>query len=242
MSLNLLAAAAVGALAAPPFQCAELSGAHLVINDASKPFIIVGERHGTAEIPMFFANLVCLAASKGPVVVGLEFEPDQQSSLDTYLASDGAIAARSALLTERHWGYPDGRASEAMFRLLDQLRQLKLSGQAITVLAFMRNTADPDRREQAMATAWQESLEAKPGAKLLALVGAVHAERERLGNFVPAAHWLPRDRTITLNYVASGPRGVVSVVSPKFRWPRYDLWYSVGQPFSRSPLERKMSR
>jgi len=214
--------------------CPDLPRADLVVTDASKRFVIMGERHGTAEIPSLFGNLVCLAASSGPVVVGLEMQADQQQSLDIYMASSGSQKDRNALLREKHWRWRDGRASEAMLQLIEYLRRLREVGRAVSVFAFMRSADSPEGRERGMAIAWKDILASNPTAKLLALVGSVHAEREPLGGFVPAAHALPRSQTITLSYFPSRRKGVEAEVPAEFRWPRYDLWYSVGRSFTPS--------
>jgi hypothetical protein len=216
-------------------QCRDVPGAELVLGDDSKKFVIMGERHGTAEIPPLFGDLVCLAALSSPIVVGLEMETDQQQSLDAYMASTGGQADIHALLQERHWRSRDGRASEAMFHLIENLRRLRQAGRRLLVLAFMRSADSPEGRELGMALAWKDGLAAHPTAKLLALVGSVHAEREPLGLFVPAAHALPPGQTITLSYFPSDRRGVAREVPAEFRWPRYDRWYSTGQRFTSSP-------
>lgn len=216
-------------------ECPDMPGAELVLADPSKRFVIMGERHGTAEVPPLFGNLVCLAASSGPVVVGLEMQTDQQRSLDVYMASSGSRRDQDALLTEKHWHSRDGRASEAMLHLVEYLRRLRESGRPVSVFAFMRPADTPEGRELGMALAWKDIFESNPGARLLALVGSVHAEREPLGGFVPAAHALPTGQTITLGYFPSRRRGVSAEAPAEFRWPRYDLWYSVGRPLTVSP-------
>lgn len=215
--------------------CPHLPGANLVLADPSKRYVVMGERHGTAEIPPLFGDLVCLAASSGPVAVGLEMQTDQQRSLDIYMASNGTREDQNALLREKHWRSRDGRASEAMMQLIEYLRRLRESGRPVSVFAFMRPADNPEGRELGMALAWKDVLTSNPNAKVLALVGSVHAEREPLGSFVSAAHALPHNESITLSYFPSSRRGVSADVPVEFRWPRYDLWYSVGRPFTLSP-------
>ncbi len=231
---------AFGQAAAP--SCPYLRGAELVLADQSKRYVIVGERHGTNEIPLLFSDLVCAAASKGPVVVGLEIQTDQQKSLDQFMASGGDQAAQDALLAHDHWRSQDGRASKAMFQLLENLRRLRYEGRQIFARALMPSANSPEAREFAMGMAWKQSLQGyDKNAKLLMLVGSVHAEREPLGRFIPAAHALPAAETITLSYFPSGRRGLFAGIPAQFRWPRYDIWYSVGRPFSPSPAARGKS-
>ncbi len=233
----LLALTVVPAQATQP-NCSHLSGVEMMLADQSKRYVIVGERHGTSEIPALFSDLVCAAASRGPVVVGLEIETDQQKSLDAYMASTGDQVAREALFAQRHWGYSDGRASEAMFQLVENLRLLRRAGKPIFVRALMPRADTPEARELAMGMAWKQSLLGNDKAKLLMLVGSVHAEQEPLGRFVPAARSLPASETITLSYYPSDSRTVSLEVPAQFRWPRYNMWYSVGRPFSPSPMAK----
>src|SRR4029079_429619 len=53
--------------------------------------VLLGELHGTAEIPAAFGRLVCQAAStrRGAVLVGLEILAGAQAAIDVFLASDG---------------------------------------------------------------------------------------------------------------------------------------------------------
>jgi len=236
----MLAFAALLALTGAPEQaaqpsCPHLSGAEMVLADQSKRYVIVGERHGTNEIPALFSDLVCAAASIGPVVVGLEIEADQQKSLDEYMASEGDQAARDGLLAQRHWGYTDGRASQAMFQVVENLRLLRQKGKQILLRALMPAADTPEARELGMGMAWKQSLRGNENAKLLMLVGSVHAEREPLGRFIPAAHSLPASETITLSYFPSDSRAISREVPAQFRWPRFNMWYSVGRPFTSSP-------
>lgn len=233
--------AAFGQATAP--SCPYLPGAELVLADQSKRYVIVGERHGTNEIPILFSGLVCAATSNGPVVVGLEIQTDQQESLDQFMASGGDQAARDALLAHDHWRVQDGRASKAMFQLLENLRRLRQEGKQIFARALMPSADTPEAQEFAMGMAWKSSLKGYgKNAKLLMLVGSVHAEREPLGRFIPAAHALPAAETITLSYFPSSRRGVFLDIPPEFRWPRYDIWYSVGGPFSPSPAAQGKSQ
>ena len=129
--LRYLVAGIAAATAGPAWAslpCGNIAGADHVLERTGARYVIVGERHGTKEIPAFFGDLVCHVSELGPVVVGLEIEAHQQASLEAYLQSDGGPAARAVLLREDHWRNGDGRASGAMFALIERLRQLRGSG------------------------------------------------------------------------------------------------------------------
>jgi uncharacterized iron-regulated protein len=199
--------------------CGSIGGAQHVLERPNARYVIVGERHGTREIPAFFADLVCQVSQSSPVVVGLEIEAHQQAAIEAYLLSDGSPASRAALLREDHWRNPDGRASAAMFALLERVRLLRRSGRQITVLAFMVAAPDPDARERGMAEAWMRALRAHPRARLLALVGWVHAETQPIGFSPAAASYLPPAQRLTLSYVpadaAPGARRIMASAPAK---------------------------
>jgi hypothetical protein len=141
---------------------------------------LFGENHGTAEIPALFGRIVCGAAASHEVVVGLEMPRDQQPLLDTFLASDGGPAAQAALRAGSFWhsAWKDGRSSQAMWTLLDQLRVWRGAGARLSVVAFdileaeMATTRDRDQR---MAELLVATRAARPDAVLLVLTGNFHA-------------------------------------------------------------------
>lgn len=247
-----LASPTAGLAGAPP-QCEPVEGIHHLQADDSKRFFVFGERHGTQEIPRLFGEAVCAMSARAPVLVGLEIGSSQQASIDRFMSSDGSPAAREALLANGHWRLNDGRASQAMLDLFQRLRSLKASGRDISVIAFMAPAPAPEDRERGTAEALIEGLEARPGALVMVLIGSIHAERDGLGGIRPAAAYLPDTQTVTLNYVpwdfcrgsfGCGDRGqetryrIFTNAPPDWRWPRFDLWYAVGEPFTASPLAR----
>ena len=233
----------------PVSLCRDVEGAEALLSKPEKRYIIFGERHGTTEAPSLFADLACLASAKRPLIVGLEMEADQQPALDAFLASDGSAAAKHAWRRAKHWQLRDGRGSNAMWMMIERLRQLKAEGRDLTAIAFMHQAPTVESREQGMADAWHAALDARKDARLLILVGSVHAESEPIGQSVPAASFVPQRARLTLNYVpweavrcgpypcrgggARTPRILANVPS-EWRWPRYDAYYTVGRPFTPS--------
>jgi hypothetical protein len=245
----MLAGAAGASVDEQGSMCRNVEGAEALLSNPGKRYIIVGERHGTAETPQLFADLACVASAKGPLIVGLEMEANQQAPLDAFLASDGSAAARQAWRRAKHWQLRDGRGSIAMWAMIDRLRQLKAAGRDLMAIAFMHQAATVEGRERAMADAWRAALEARPDARLLILIGSVHAESEPVGQSVPAASFIPQRSRLTLGYVPCeavrcGPhlcRGaggrqprILAQAPAEWRWPRYDAYYSVGRPFTPS--------
>ncbi len=145
------------------------------------PLVLVGEIHGTSEIPATFGNLVCQAAAERPgetVLVGLEVLASTQPAIDAFLASDGGAPAAQALLAQEFWQreYQDGRSSKAMFSLLEEVRRLRKAGLKIVVRALDPERYDsPSGRDAAMAASLVDAIEALRPAQTLVLVGNVHS-------------------------------------------------------------------
>ncbi len=182
-------------------KCAPLKGADLVVQRTEK-FVLMGELHGTAEIPALFFDLVCHAAQSGSVEIGLEIQDIYSPAFEAYLrASDGA-AAKTAFLQSEHWTYGiDGRGSVAMLKLIDDLIVLKKSGFPIDIFVFSptppRNHSITDR-EKMMAVNWMSRMKSRPNARMFALVGNYHSSKFAFRGGEPAALHLPPSDTLTL--------------------------------------------
>ena len=190
-------------------KCPPVAGSEVLWKPATR-WVVVGELHGTREIPEVFAHLVCGAGGTGrPVVVGLERNEVEQPMLDSYLASQGSETDRAALLNFDAWQTgKDGRSSEGMLDLIEKLRRLKQSGRIAGVVAFQPNMRGSQaEREVAMA---QRLMRASPSEATLvvALVGNVHAMKTKQtfgsNSFVPAAAHLPRGSTLTVDVRGNG--------------------------------------
>ncbi|MGX6648831.1 hypothetical protein ACWCOP_12920 [Maricaulaceae bacterium MS644] len=247
--VSLLAFATLVGAAGAAQPCEPILSGHLLDRHA-KPFVIVGERHGTRQAPRFFAELVCALSGAAPVIAGLEMEAESQPALDAFMASDGSQTALEALTSIHHWSLRDGRASQAMLDLLIRMRDLKAAGQDIDLLAFMAPGETTAERERNMAMALMEARNERPDARVAALIGRIHAERVSPGALAPMASYLPAGQTLTVSYVpwelcrqrsACGafqaePRyRIVANPPAEWRWPEYDFWYAVSEPFEQSP-------
>ena len=161
--------------AAPMRQLLEAATGHRVL--------LVGEIHGTAEVPALVADLADALAAEEPLVVGLELPRDEQKRIDAFLDSAGTGEDRAALLAGKFWtrDYQDGRSSLAMLELLERLRQLRLRT-PIEVLALDQvgaAVADGDARDQAMAEGLSAALKAQPKARALVLAGNFHTRLQK---------------------------------------------------------------
>lgn len=141
--------------------------------------MLIGEIHGTEEAPAQVAALArCLEESGQAVRVGLEIPRDEQARIDRYLHSAGIADDRQALLAGSFWQreYQDGRSSEAMYGLIESLRQLALKAD-VAVLAFDQPSyaqSEDDAREAAMAAALEPALRESPQARWLVLASNLH--------------------------------------------------------------------
>lgn len=215
LSSLALAAALCAALAAPASaasHCNSLEGAAALTAAESIDFIVLGEAHGTVELPALFADLVCAALPTGrAVIVGVEHGEAHQLRLDAYMASDGDAAARAALTADPRWSSDDARFTVAMADLIERIRALKASGADIRLAAFDEVIDQPGTtaaREEGMARRLIRIRDAAPGSLVLALTGLGHADTNGFASMTPPipsmAQHLPQASTLTLAFVRSG--------------------------------------
>lgn len=209
--LETLSPILLGAAAAAPQPCQAIPGWDQIVSRDELRWIVIGEIHGSNEIPDIFADAVCLAAASRPVVVALEQPSVDQARIDAFLASDGGEASKLVFLDAVMWNMPmkDGRSSEAYFRLFDTLRQMKAAGRIEGVVAFQPSsfTAPPTPAEYEREMA--ELLQSAAGhdEMVIALVGNVHAMRTEVPfqqRYMAMAGNLPETETVTLNVIANG--------------------------------------
>lgn len=179
--------------------------------DAPGATILIGDLHGTRELPGFVAQLVAQLAATRPVVLALEILPSELPSLDAYLASDGGRAARDAALRDPWWhaAYQDGRRSVAMFDLIDRVRALRAGGARIDLVCFdppLPSPSPPDERERGMTRNVLAARAAHPGATLVVYAGNLHTRRAP-ASFAPGRAWMAMQlASAGLAFVSLDPR------------------------------------
>ncbi|MFP2909970.1 hypothetical protein ACLESD_34010 [Pyxidicoccus sp. 3LFB2] len=144
--------------------------------------LLLGEMHGTQEVPRFLAQTVCQVAVAGtPVTVGLELPLENQTRVDAFLESAGAEEDWLKLMEAPFWRspYPDGRGSEAMANMLEQLRQLRSRGLDVEAFVFDHPKAQGQERESAMAATVKHQVESAKGRFHVVLSGNIHARTKR---------------------------------------------------------------
>jgi hypothetical protein len=174
--MKLLALLVTTILAAPAFaDCPALPNADKLLTPGAR--IFVGEVHGTNETQRAVGALVCLAAKKGPVRVGLEITADEEPALAAFLASAGTPADRAALLRGAFWTdkFQDGRRSRAMAQLIDDIRALRHAGADLDIATFDEQKL-PDR-DRAMADRALAAIARAPKATWILYAGNLHARK-----------------------------------------------------------------
>lgn len=139
--------------------------------------MLLGEMHGTREVPRFVALGACQVASSGtPVTVGLEMPVENQERVRRFIASAGTEHDHALLMESAFWRspYPDGRGSEAVVQLLEQLRWLRAQGLDVQVFVFDHPGLQGEVREAAMAQTILSQVEQDPQRLFLVLTGNIH--------------------------------------------------------------------
>src|SRR5712671_610791 len=158
IALQFLLAMGLGIHAAgASTSCSPVPGADQIWSKASLHWVFIGEWHGSNETPAAFRDLVCDAIAQGKhITVALERPASEQAALDSILTAKDLATAKEVLLQLPGWKEVlDGRASEAMLRLLVSLRELRKLQPDLKVVAFdapYTGTA-PGARDEALGQA-----------------------------------------------------------------------------------------
>ena len=183
-------------------QSPEEAAKTLVASAGVSRLILLGEMHGTREIPRLVAHVVSHYAAEGPVLLGLEIPGSGQADLRRYLDSAGGEADRAALLSTPFWQVDgdqhDGRRSHDVLDLIEHVRRLRTEGHDASLLAYDAEPGprlDGNARDRIMAARVRASFNALPRGRLLVLTGNVHAKLFRPENAppqmqMPMGHWL----------------------------------------------------
>lgn len=189
-------------------------------SDLQARIIIVGEGHGSQEMPDYFLKIACrLIQENKPLLIGLEIPASEQLAINNYMQSDGDLGDRTDLLSGIFWhrGRKFGMASEALLSIIETSRKWKKSG--ISVLVFSYDQAEgswPERlqkkesfwggyREAIMGLNIDARARLYPNHTLLIFSGGIHARKNDGGaNYYPSMAYQLAARymikTITFSY------------------------------------------
>ncbi|MBX9804026.1 MAG: hypothetical protein K2Y04_14855 [Caulobacteraceae bacterium] len=210
----MIALLATALIAGSSPSCSSIDGTAALL-DQPQRVIVVGEFHGTVEAPAAFLGVVCEAAQRGPVTVGLEMSETDRPLFDAFMASPDEATARR-VLQNGDFGRPDrddGRHSQAMMEMLLGFWRLRAAGHDIALHPFLPLMSVIHGREQAwreleMAYGMSRALVFRPDARLLILVGDLHARKTAFAPWpdvgIPAAGHLHGTDTLTLHMAQQG--------------------------------------
>jgi hypothetical protein len=209
MALQFLLAMglAINAAGAVP-SCSPIPGADQIWSKAGVHWVFIGELHGSNETPVAFHDLVCDAIAQGKhVTVALERPSSEQAALDNMLTAKDVSAAKKSVLQLPGWKEVlDGRASEAMLRLLVSLRELHRLHSDLRAVAFdvPDTRVGPGVREEAMAHALLSLSPTQPNDLVLILTGNIHAMQASKRGYDLAAMYLPPKEILSLEVTDRG--------------------------------------
>ena len=205
---------AVAALLSVQAECAAPAGTDALLERPER-VLVVGDWHGTVEIPAAFLGIVCEAANQGPVTVALEMPETERTLFRNALAAPTEEAARETFLYG-DFGNPrstDGRNSVAMLDMMVGFWRLKAAGRDIAIRPFMSVDSVIRGRDQAwweleMAYGMSRALADRPDARVVVFVGDLHARKKGYERFpdvgLPAAGHLHASDTFTLHTAVQG--------------------------------------
>jgi hypothetical protein len=188
--------------------CSPVPGAEQLWSKVTVRWIFVGELHGSNETPAAFRDLVCDALARGrTVTVALERPTSEQAALDGMLSGKDLTAAKETLLLKPDWkNGMDGRASQAMLRLLLDLRELRRAYPDLAVAAFDApyTGTSPGARDEAMGHALLALGNTSPQSRILILTGNMHAMQAPIHGYDLAAMFLPPQERLSLEVTDRG--------------------------------------
>jgi hypothetical protein len=187
---NALALALVGTASpvwAEDASCRSIPGVEPLLQ-AGK-VILIGEQHGTAEIPAFVLDLACQAVeSDVPIQVGVELPESERERVQAFLASNGDIDARRALTSGGRWeaDYQYGLTSEAMLGLFEGLCALARQGHDLRIVLFDQpGGGGSEARDRRMAEYLAGVVNESTDALFVVLTGNIHSRVS------PGTRWNP---------------------------------------------------
>lgn len=160
------------------------------INAGSHRLVVLGEMHGTREIPDLVEHLAEDYSSEGPLLVALEVTRDEHAMLASYMDSLDDVL-RAEMRKRAAWDVTpeknDGRRTEDVLDLISALRSMRAAGRDIAILPYdlaKDSYKDGEDRDRQMAMHLRRAYEALPRGRLLVLTGNVHAMLMKKGSSI----------------------------------------------------------
>lgn len=193
-------------MATPPDSMAELLKLDSTINALNESWedhkiLVIGDYHGTNEIPAIVANLILVKGRTKPVIVGLELPREDQAMVDRLLRHDQANdedSLRKSIFWNRK--SQDGRSSMAMLAILLNIRKAINNGADINVICMDGyGLAD---RDKAMYLRLKETMDGSPNAMVIAYAGNYHTDYKQIGDRESLGKLLHKDGAWIVNISA----------------------------------------
>jgi hypothetical protein len=177
--------------------------------------LMLGDIHGTREIPAFVGRIVAAAVARQPVVLALELPTDNAAAVAAYLASDGSAERRRALVAGPWWQeiYQDGRRTVAMADLIETARALRAAGKPLELVLIDPGGKEQELREAGMSENVMAARRAHPDAALIVYAGNSHTSTHEQP-YRPGFAWM------AMRVAATG----VALTSLNARWDDGTSW------------------
>jgi hypothetical protein len=147
---TLLVLASCASAASESVVCRAPAGVDALWRDPQIRYVVLGEFHGTDNMPAAAAEIACDVAARGNrTLVALEIPRREQALIEAYVSGGVDVAT---LLTSDWARRSDGTASVAMLGLLTRLRNLRHAGLEIEVAAVQGSSAEASDDEIARWT------------------------------------------------------------------------------------------
>lgn len=176
---------------AAPTTAVDVAAQELIEAAADSRIVVLGELHGTREVPELATVLAKRYAEQGPLVLAMEVSQSEQRSLERSITAPNG-QWREELRQRRYWRMApersDGRRNEQLLDVVEALRLLRASGREVAVLAFdPRPGGSPGSagRERDMAASLRAAYAALPRGRILVITGNFHARAYKRADAPP---------------------------------------------------------
>lgn len=166
--------------------------------------VVLGEIHGTREVPELVGELACHLSEHGQVLVGLEVPRWLTEDIEAFV--DGEVGSQ-ALLADEYWqsAIQDGRQSRGMLNLLRRIGEVAATGRQVVargfddaVMVFEGEPPPEHTRDELMARNVLRYRSESASDFVLVLVGNHHARRSSSPG-PSMATLLPESETLTVD-------------------------------------------
>lgn len=167
--------------------CGPYDAAFLRSHIPKNGIVVIGEVHGTKQVPQFVYSLVCeLGRAGNSIALALEISVDEMDAIEAILPPSVTDTSARGIVSERSfWSNPegDGRSSGAMLELILRTKALRNKGYPVDLAmmdisydAWKRTDSRPDR--DAFMAARLSDMANLPYDYIIALTGRVHARKD----------------------------------------------------------------